>query len=88
LRSGISPGGADGVEILHDEQVDSLRWESVNEVVFRAPDDGVTYMVTYQQGLTESVDSDLWNWEDSIKAVEVEEVQVMTTEWKPVKEKS
>lgn len=79
------PWGNDDIEVLHDEQVDSLRWESVNEVVFRAPDDSRAYMVTYFQGLTESVDSDLWNWADRIEAVEVEEVEVKTTKWVPVK---
>ncbi|MFE8916844.1 hypothetical protein [Streptomyces globisporus] len=64
----------------------TTRWAHVHEFVFRAPDDGKTYQVLYWTGATERQDQDLWNWEDRIQAVEVEEVSVTTTAWKPVKE--
>ncbi|MEU9259012.1 hypothetical protein AB0D68_11065 [Streptomyces sp. NPDC048212] len=75
-------------EELYRELYDTTRWAHVYEFVFRSPYDGKAYRVYYRTGATEMQDQDIWNWEDSIKAVEVEEVQVMTTEWKPVKEKS
>jgi hypothetical protein len=79
---GVFDGSA---EELHDELYDTTRWTNVYEFVFRAPDDGKAYLVYYDVGATESVDQDLWNWENEIKAVEVEQVQVTKTEWKPVK---
>ncbi|MFJ6010179.1 hypothetical protein ACIQHZ_31325 [Streptomyces halstedii] len=71
-------------EELHCELWDTTRWAHVYEFVFRNPDDGKAYRVLYRTGATEYQDQDLWNWEDRIKGVEVEEVQVMTTVWKPV----
>lgn len=75
----------DSPEILHREQVDSRRWVSVHELVFRAPDDGLTYLVHYEQGLTESQDGcDPWNHDDKIKAIEVEQRPVVTRQWMAV----
>jgi hypothetical protein len=75
----------DTPEILHREQVDSRRWVSVNELVFRAPDDGKAYRLYYEEGLTESQDgTDPWAYEDVISADEVELVEVTTTEWRAV----
>ncbi|MFB7420724.1 hypothetical protein ACFC1L_39770 [Streptomyces sp. NPDC056210] len=79
------PGRGDGVEVLHDEQVDSGRWLAYHELVFRAPDDGKTYQVDYQQGLTEiQEDHDRWNYESEIGGHEVELVEVVTKEWRKV----
>jgi hypothetical protein len=70
---------------LHCEQVDSLRWVSVHELIFRAPDDGKTYRVHYEQGLTEHQDSvDPWNDETTITATEVKPRQVTVERWLPV----
>jgi len=72
-------------EHLHEEQVDSRRWVSVHELVFRAPDDGLTYRVFYDQGLTEHQDdTDPWNGDDEIKATEVEQRPVVTQQWRDV----
>lgn len=75
-------------EELHDELYDTDRWHHIYEFIFRAPDDGKAYRVYYQSGATEMQDADLWNYENRIEAVEVEQVQVTTTEWKPVKGES
>ncbi|BET51810.1 hypothetical protein RGQ21_67920 [Kitasatospora aureofaciens] len=75
-------------EELHRELYDTTRWTNVYEFVFRAPDDGKAYRVYYDVGATESVDQDIWNWSDEITAIEVEQVQVTKTEWKPVKGES
>lgn len=79
-------GHEDTAEELHCELYDTTRWAHIYEFVFRAPDDGKAYRVYYWRGATEMQDQDLWDWENKIKAVEVEQVQVVTTEWKPVKE--
>lgn len=80
--------GEGAAEELYCELYDTTRWSHVYEFVFRAPDDGKAYRVYYERGATEMQEADLWNYENKIKAVEVEEVQVITTEWKPVKEVS
>lgn len=74
-------------EELHCEIRDITRWAHVYEFVFRAPDDGKAYRLYYWTGATEHQDQDLWNWGVVVTAVEVEEVQVMTTEWQSVEEK-
>jgi len=74
-------------EELHCDLYDRSRWSLTYEFIFRAPDDGRAYLVYYDVGATEMQDgTDLWNYEDAIKAVEVEQVEVVTTEWKSVKE--
>ena len=70
---------------LHCQQVASRRWMSVHELVFRAPDDGLTYLVQHEQGLTENQDgTDPWFDADEVKAVEVEQRPVVVQQWKPV----
>jgi len=72
----------DSPEILHREQIDARRWVSVHILVFRAPDDGKAYQVTYVEGLTEvQEDTDPWGDYDEIEGVEVEAQQVTVTEW-------
>jgi hypothetical protein len=73
-------------EELYDELFDTTRWSHIYEFVFRAPDDGKAYLVYYETGATEMQEADLWGYEKEIKAVEVEQVQVTKTEWKPVKD--
>jgi hypothetical protein len=81
-------GGDEGTaEELHDELYDTSRWTNIYEFVFRAPDDGKAYRVYYEVGASDSQDDiDLWGYEENISAVEVEQIQVVTTEWKPVKD--
>lgn len=72
-------------EHLHEEQVDTRRWVSVHELVFRAPDDGLAYSVCYERGLTEHQDGhDVWGYRDEIKATEVQERPVVVQQWLPV----
>ncbi|MFJ3248358.1 hypothetical protein [Streptomyces sp. NPDC086782] len=72
-------------EILHREQIDTRRWVSVNELIFRAPDDGKAYRVCYGEGLTEvQDDTDPWNYDLSVEGVEVEPVEVTVTDWREV----
>lgn len=69
---------------LHREQVDTWRWSSVHELVFRAPDDGKAYRVTYQRPLTEHQECDRWFGDDEITATEVEQQPVTVMQWQPV----
>lgn len=69
---------------LHREQVDTRRWVSVHRLIFRAPDDGKAYRVTYQQPLTEHQECETW-FDDEIEAVEMEQRQVTVTKWLPVR---
>ncbi|GGW68117.1 hypothetical protein [Streptomyces griseoloalbus] len=72
---------------LHREQVDTRRWVSVHALVFRAPDDGKTYRVRYEEGLTENQDgTDPWMLAAEVEAVEVEEYDRTIKAWRPVGE--
>jgi hypothetical protein len=78
-------GGEGYAKELYQEQIDTRRWVSVHELVFRAPDDGKTYSVNYLEGLTENQDdTDPWDYEKNIKAVEVELRPVTVQQWFPV----
>lgn len=68
---------------LHRAQVGTRRWVSVHELVFRAPDDGKTYRVRYEQGLTEHQDcTDPWDYNSEVTAVEVRKYPVTVMEWR------
>jgi len=71
---------------LSDELVGSERWTSVHRLVFRAPDDGLAYQVTYEVGSTEHQDGiDPWHRHGkTVRAVEVEERPVVVQKWRPV----
>ncbi|MFF8095707.1 hypothetical protein [Streptomyces sp. NPDC016675] len=70
---------------LHHEQVATRRWVSVHELVFRAPDDGKAYRVTYEQGLTEQQDGiDEWDNRDHVVGEEVEEYDRTVKAWRRV----
>ncbi|MFJ5143287.1 hypothetical protein [Streptomyces sp. NPDC088707] len=77
------------VEFHRAEDTGRRRWASENDLVFRAPDDGRTYRVTYFRGLTETqYDHDVWNDERAIELTEVEEVSVPVVEWHRVGDKT
>jgi|AGFT01.1.fsa_nt_gi hypothetical protein len=42
------------LEVLHNEQVDTTRWNSVHDLVFIDTETGEGYHTRYEQGLTES----------------------------------
>ncbi|MET9098327.1 hypothetical protein [Streptomyces antibioticus] len=69
---------------LHREQIDTRRWSSTHSLVFRAPDDGKTYRVTYQSPLTEHQECDDWFDDNEVKAFEVEQRTQIVTRWKRV----
>jgi hypothetical protein len=72
---------------LHCEQIDTRRWLSVHELIFRAPDDGKAYRVTYDRGLTENQWCSPFEYRgNTIEAVEVEQRTrtVEITEWHAV----
>lgn len=80
-------GAFDGsAEELHAELCDTTRWNHVYEFIFWAPDDGKAYRAYYEVGATEMQDADLWNWEKTVTAYEVEPKEVITTEWVAVTE--
>lgn len=74
----------DSPEILHREQVDSRRWVSVHELIFRAPDDGKAYRIYYDEPLTEMQEADPWNDDREVKGTEVEQRAKTITTWEPV----
>jgi hypothetical protein len=71
-------------EELACDTVSTSRWNKTVRLVFRAPDDGLTYAIRYQRGLTEQQECDLWFGKDEIKAVQVEQRPIVVQQWKPV----
>ncbi|MCQ6250883.1 hypothetical protein [Streptomyces malaysiensis] len=71
---------------LHREQTDTRRWASVHWLVFRAPDDGKAYGVTYQRPLTEHQECDIWFDDAEITATEMEPREVTVTRWMPAED--
>lgn len=86
------PGGPEVAGLayrLHQEQIDTRRWVSLHELVFRAPDDGKAWRVSFERGLTEHQDyTDPWAGRTVVEAVEVEQVPVTVQHWQPIKEAS
>jgi hypothetical protein len=70
-------------ERLHEEQIDTRRWVSVHELVFRLPGETQAWSVTYEKGLTEEQEPDPF-WGDTVTATAMEERQVTVTRWEPV----
>ncbi|MEU5596614.1 hypothetical protein [Streptomyces sp. NPDC020298] len=66
---------------LHREQTDTRRWASTHTLVFRAPDDGKTYRVTYQEPLTEHQECDPWFDDREVNAFEVKQRAQIVTRW-------
>lgn len=66
---------------LHREQTATRRWASIHELVFRAPDGGLAYRITYQSPLTEHQECDPWFGADEVKAFEVEQRPVTVMRW-------
>lgn len=71
---------------LSNQLIGSERWTSVYRLVFRAPDTGLAYEVTYEVGSTEHQDGiDPWHRHGkTIPAVEVEQRPVVVQQWRPV----
>ena len=78
-------------DILLDEQVAVLKYTAKRRCVFRAHDDGKTYMVEYEAELETGdyevaggVPNDHGWYGETVEAVEVEEREVTVTRWLPV----
>lgn len=71
---------------IYREQTGSGRWLSYNELVFKAPDDGLTWACYYDEGLTESQETKPWEYEKEITLTKVEPYEIVITKWRGVKE--
>ena len=66
---------------VSDKFVENTRWSILKECVFKDTD-GKHYSVTYRIGATECQDdTDLWDGETTISAVEVELKEIMVKRW-------
>jgi hypothetical protein len=74
-----------GVAIeLHREQTDTRRWYSLHLLVFRAPDDGQPWSVTYRNPLTEIQEGmDEWDDASEVTATRMEQYERTVTAWRP-----
>ncbi|KAF4408637.1 hypothetical protein [Streptomyces lycii] len=67
---------------LHREQISKRRWVSEHELIFRAPDDGKAWRVTYVQGLTEEQEVEPFDYHgEIIEATEMVQREVTVTRW-------
>lgn len=72
-------------EAVLTEHIESDRWSNLMRLIFRAPDDGKCYEVYYREGATEYQEgTDPWDDDPNVTVTEVEQVQVVRTEWQKV----
>jgi hypothetical protein len=75
----------DEIEIIWTELVDTTRWGTLHNVIFRIVEDDRHYRLTYETG---SGDSDYTSadtdWGEMVEVVEVEQKPVTTYVWEKV----
>jgi len=78
-------GYIDDVEVIEDNIVDNRRWSIDHEVVFKFEDK--FYGTSYSVGATEYQDEQPFEYDgDEISCVEMEPVEVVKIEYKPVED--
>lgn len=75
------PWGATKGMVISDEITDHSRWSIWHELIFRAPDDGKLWRMSYQRPATEMQECDRW---PDLEAVQVEAVEVRTIVYREV----
>lgn len=76
-------GGSDGYAVVHDEHVDSSRWEEIHQLVFSH--DGENWLTTYTLGLTEMQDIEPFEDDpDEIPCHPAVAREVTTIKWEAV----
>lgn len=71
-------------KIILSADVEELkRWTSVHSLIFTAPDDGKTYQIFYEMGLTENQDSEEM-FADPTEGVEVYQQEKIELAWVPL----
>lgn len=71
-------------EIIEDTIVETSRWSEIHSLIFKAPDDGKFYEVSYSQGLTEYQDESPWEYDSEVQGTEVEPREVTVVKYLPV----
>lgn len=75
------PWGLEKGMVVQDEITDHNRWSVWHELIFRAPDDGKLWRLSYQKPATEMQECDRW---PDLEAVQVEAVEVTTVQYRGV----
>ncbi len=80
------PGCCVGGKIIEDIIVDKSRWSIHHRLIFRLNDqvEGEAYQVFYSVGATESQDERPWEYEKSVDAAVVRQVERVVKAWEPV----
>jgi len=79
--------GDTDVEIADERIIEQRRWAVLYEMVFKY--EGKYYRIHYDRPATEMQDVGLFECEpDNIEVTQVEKVEVVTHQWRPVGEKS
>lgn len=75
------PWGLEKGMVISDEITDHNRWSVWHELIFRAPDDGKLWRLSYQKPATEMQECDRW---PDLEAVQVEAVLTSVTQYREV----
>lgn len=78
----------DNKELVISNRITSTdRWNVNHEIIFRTPDcpEGIAYMSDYTVGATELQCESPWEYENTVEATEVRQVEVVVKKWVPVK---
>lgn len=80
------PGWCRGGKVLADTIVDKSRWSIVREIIFRFDDqpEGEAYRAYYSVGATENQDERPWEYDKTIDADVVRQVERMVKVWEPI----
>jgi hypothetical protein len=74
-------------EILDDPVSDRIvsrqRWANTHEVIFQAPDDQKFYATSYSRGHGDDPEMP-WQYEKTVTAIEVHQVEKTIKAWEPV----
>lgn len=82
---GLPDDAEEGV-VISDLITGKSRWSIIHTLVFRLPDQppGEAWRVSYSRGATESQDEGPWDYEKTVTATLVREVEKTVKVWEPV----
>ena len=80
------PYDADDGVIIEVKDVRTNRWSYTKRIIFTDPFDFLSWRVDYQEGATESQETQPWEFEDYVKLTRVEGKEVTRIEWVDVQQ--
>ena len=83
---GLPYDAPDGGEIISNRIIGKRRWSLTYEIIFRLHDtpEGMAYRAFYSAASTESQSEEPWEFDETVDACEVRQIERMVTVWEPV----